>query len=338
MGKPLTVVYLVALLVLTVSAAAEEGNDSGCSAAAAVNSEKDLKYKIVAIFSTLIFGVFGVCLPIFGLDGDGFFYACVRQFGAYVMGLASVIYILPDATASLTSSCIGDFPMTGVVVARAAAILTMIESKSFASAFMNISHSENHNGDDDHVDNSASQRHTVSRQDHNKIRQKLVTQVLELGFVVHSVIIGIVLGASPNLSTIKPLIPAIAFHQLFQGISLGGCISEVILLCFNLSNVIMMFLYLFFFCLCVQAKFELKKTLTMVIVFSLTAPVGIGIGIGIAEIYYKNGQTTMIVSGFLHAAAAGMLLFMAGVTGYNLKPHSTLHMLKALGFVLLVLM
>ena len=175
MGKPLTVVYLVALLVLTVSAAAEEGNDSGCSAA--VNSATDLKYKIVAIFSTLIFGVFGVCLPIFGLDGDGFFYACVRQFGAYVMLLASVIYILPDATASLTSSCVGDFPMTGVVVARAAAILTMIESKSFASAFMNISHSENHNGDDDHVDNSASQGHSVSRQVHNKIRQKLVTRV-----------------------------------------------------------------------------------------------------------------------------------------------------------------
>ena len=177
MGKSLIVVYLVALLVLTVSAAAEEGNDSGCSAAAAVNSAKDLKYKIVAIFSTLILGVFGVCLPIFGLDGDGFFYACVRQFGAYVMGLASVVYILPDATASLTSSCIGAFPMTGVVVARAAAIVTMIESKSFASAFMNISHSENHNGDDDHVDNSASQGHSVSRQVHNKIRQKLVTRV-----------------------------------------------------------------------------------------------------------------------------------------------------------------
>ncbi|CAN7132290.1 unnamed protein product [Brassica rapa subsp. narinosa] len=310
MGKSLIVVYLVALLVLTVSAAAEEGNDSGCSAA--VNSATDLKYKIVAIFSTLIFGVFGVRLPIFGLDGDGFFYACVRQFGAYVMLLASVIYILPDATASLTSSCVGDFPMTGVVVARAAAILTMIESKSFASAFMNISHSENHNGDDDHVDNSASQGHSVSRQVHNKIRQKLVTRVLELGIVVHSVIIGIVLGASPNLSTIKPLIPAITFHQLFQGISLGGCISK--------------------------AKFDLKKTLIMVIVFSLTTPVGIGIGIGVAEIYYKNGPTTLIVSGSLNAAAAGILLFMTGVTSYNLKPHSIFHMLKACGFVLLVLM
>lgn len=315
MGKSLIVVYLLALLVLTVSAAAEEGNDSGCSAA--VNSATELKYKIVAIFSTLIFGVFGVCLPIFGLDGDGFFYACVRQFGAYVMLLASVVYILPDATASLTSSCIGDFqpwgdfPMTRVV-ARAAAILAMIESKSFASAFMNRSHSENHNGDDDHVDNSASQGHSVSRQDHNKIRLKLVTQVLELGIVVHSVIIGIALGASPNLSTIKPLIPAITFHQLFQGVSLGGCISKV--------------------------KFDLKKTLIMVIVFSLTTPVGIGIGIGVAEIYYKNGPTTLIVSGSLNAAAAGILLFMAGVTGYNLKPHSTLHMLKACGFVLLVLM
>lgn len=157
MGKPLIsnlIVYSV--LVLTVSvAAAEEGNDYGCSAA--VNSATDLKYKIVAIFSTLIVGVFGVCLPIFGVDVDGIIYALVKHVGAYVMGLPSVIYILPDARASLTSSCIGDFPMTAVVVARAAAFLTMIESKSFASALMNRSH--------DRI------------QDHNKIGQKLVTQV-----------------------------------------------------------------------------------------------------------------------------------------------------------------
>ncbi|KAL0854899.1 hypothetical protein Bca101_060051 [Brassica carinata] len=260
MGKPLIsnlIVYSV--LVLTVSAAAaEEGNDCGYSAA--VNSATDLKYKIVAIFSTLIVGVFGICLPIFGVDVDGIIYALVKHFGAYVMGLPSVIYILPDARASLTSSCIGDFPMTAVVIARAAAFLTMIESKSFASALMNRSHDR----------------------------------------------------ASPHLSTIKPLVPAITFHHLFEGIGRGGYISK--------------------------AKFELKKTLIMVIVFSLSAPVGIGIGIGVAEIYYKNGPTTLIVSGFCNAAAVGMLLFRTGVANFDFKPHSTSHMLQALGYVLLVLM
>lgn len=87
-----------------------------------------------------------------------------------------------------------------------------------------------------------------------------------------------------------------------------------------------------------QAKFDLKRTLTLVIVFSLTAPVGIGIGIGFAEIYYKNGPTMLIVSGFLNAAAAGILLFRTEVACFNYKPHSTSHMLQALGCVLLVLM
>ncbi|KAF8098211.1 hypothetical protein N665_0271s0028 [Sinapis alba] len=235
------VYWIVVLLLVVSAAAAEEGNNSVCSAA--VNSATDLKYKILAIFSTLIVGVFGVCWPIFDFGVDGFFYACLRQFGAYVMLLASLLYILHDATESLTSSCIrdfqpwGDFPMTRVV-ARAAAILTMIESKSFASAFMNS---------DDHVDFTASQEHSVSRQDHNKTRQKK---------------------------------------------------------------------------LLTQAKFDLKKTLIMVIVFSLTTPLGIGIGIAVAEIYYKNAPSALIVSGFLNAAASEILLFMTGLTGYNLKPHS----------------
>ena len=59
------VIYLL-VLPLLVSAAAEEENDVSCSVP--VNSATALKYKIIAIFSTLIIGFFGVCLPIFGLD------------------------------------------------------------------------------------------------------------------------------------------------------------------------------------------------------------------------------------------------------------------------------
>lgn len=45
--------------------------------------------------------------------------------------------------------------------------------------------------------------------------------------MVHSVIIGISLGASGNPKTIKPLVAALSFHQFFEGLGLGGCISEV---------------------------------------------------------------------------------------------------------------
>ena len=52
-------------------------------------------------------------------------------------------------------------------------------------------------------------------------------QVLELGIVVHSVIIGISLGASQSSETIKPLMAALSFHQFFEGMGLGGCIVQV---------------------------------------------------------------------------------------------------------------
>jgi len=52
--------------------------------------------------------------------------------------------------------------------------------------------------------------------------------VLELGIVVHSVVIGLSMGASMNPCTIRPLIAAICFHQMFEGMGLGGCILQVI--------------------------------------------------------------------------------------------------------------
>ncbi|KAE8673056.1 Zinc transporter 1 [Hibiscus syriacus] len=59
------------------------------------------------------------------------------------------------------------------------------------------------------------------------LRYRVISQVLELGIVVHSVIIGISLGASKNPKTIKPLVVALSFHQFFEGMGLGGCISQV---------------------------------------------------------------------------------------------------------------
>lgn len=46
--------------------------------------------------------------------------------------------------------------------------------------------------------------------------------------MVHSVIIGISLGASKNPAIIKPLVAALSFHQFFEGMGLGGCIVQVL--------------------------------------------------------------------------------------------------------------
>ncbi|KAE8661249.1 Zinc transporter 1 [Hibiscus syriacus] len=58
------------------------------------------------------------------------------------------------------------------------------------------------------------------------IRQRIISQVLEVGIVVHSVVIGISLGASQSADTTRPLVAALSFYQFFEGMGLQGCISQ----------------------------------------------------------------------------------------------------------------
>ena len=53
-----------------------------------------------------------------------------------------------------------------------------------------------------------------------------------MGIVVHSVVIGLSLGATNDTCTIKGLVAALCFHQMFEGMGLGGCILQVI----NITN------------------------------------------------------------------------------------------------------
>ncbi|XVF71149.1 hypothetical protein PTKIN_Ptkin12aG0013100 [Pterospermum kingtungense] len=75
------------------------------------------------------------------------------------------------------------------------------------------------------------------------------------------------LAASENPKTIKPLMVALTFHQLFEGMGLGGCIS--------------------------QAQFTARAVAIMATFFSLTTPVGIAIGIGISNIYNENSPNAL---------------------------------------------
>ncbi|CAI9784866.1 unnamed protein product [Fraxinus pennsylvanica] len=54
------------------------------------------------------------------------------------------------------------------------------------------------------------------------VRHVVVSQVLELGIVSHSIIIGLSLGVSHSPCTIRPLIGALSFHQFFEGIAVSS--------------------------------------------------------------------------------------------------------------------
>ncbi|CAM8889829.1 unnamed protein product [Rhodiola kirilowii] len=120
---------------------------------------------------------------------------------------------------------------------------------------------------------------------HDGVRHVVVSQILELGIVSHSVIIGLSLGVSNSPCTIRPLIAALSFHQFFEGFALGGCIS--------------------------QAQFKNLSATLMACFFAVTTPTGIAIGIGVSSFYNSQSARALVVEGTLDSISAGILVYMS---------------------------
>lgn len=265
------------------------------------NASQAVTYKLVAIASILVSSAIGVCLPLLlknvpALRPEKAIYFLIKAFAAGVILATGFLHILPDAYDSLKSPCLsenpwGGFPFTGFIAMMAAILTLMMEA--FATGYHRRSElrkAQPVNGDEesdgDHAGHVHGSAFVLERSNSSDlIRHRVVSQVLELGIVVHSVIIGISLGASESPKTIKPLVAALSFHQFFEGMGLGGCIS--------------------------QAKYKIKATIIMVLFFSLTTPTGIAVGLGISKIYDENSPTALIVQGVLNSASAGILIYMA---------------------------
>ncbi|XP_076926479.1 zinc transporter 4, chloroplastic-like [Bidens hawaiensis] len=117
------------------------------------------------------------------------------------------------------------------------------------------------------------------------VRYAVVSQVLELGIVSHSIIIGLSLGVSQSPCTIRPLLGALSFHQFFEGFALAGCIS--------------------------QARFGTLRSTLMAGFFAVTAPISVGIGMGVSSFYDHSSPKALIIEGILDSVSAGILIYMA---------------------------
>ncbi|XP_059441352.1 zinc transporter 1-like [Corylus avellana] len=304
---------LLFLLILLSSTPYVVSGECTCEAETTEkNKGEALKYKIASIATILFTGAVGVSIPLLGKriptlrpEHDIFF--MIKAFAAGVILATGFIHILPDAFERLTSPCLnknpwGKFPFTGFIAMVSAIGTLMVDS--FATGFYTRLHFKNSkqlSPDEEegnkhaghlHVHTHATHGHAHGSAAHPEelnmaelIRFRVISQVLEMGIVAHSVIIGISLGASQSTDTIKPLLAALSFHQFFEGLGLGGCIS--------------------------QAKFKTTSAAIMATFFSLTTPLGIAIGIGISSVYNENSPTSLIVEGVFDAASAGILIYMA---------------------------
>lgn len=277
------------------------------------NKAEALKYKLAAIASVLIASAIGVSLPVLGKIFPAFspendFFFIIKAFAGGVILAAGFIHILPNAFENLTSPCLGptrwgDFPLAGFVAMLSAIATMMVDT--FATSYYKRSHflkAAPVSGDDEALGEHEGHVHVHTHATHGHahgagfglqedsassdlLRRRIISQVLELGILVHSVIIGITLGASESPKAIKPLVAALTFHQLFEGMGLGGCIF--------------------------QAKFRARAVTIMAIFFTLTTPIGIAIGFGVSSIYKENSPAALIVEGAFNSASAGILIYMA---------------------------
>ncbi|KAK3140632.1 hypothetical protein QOZ80_5AG0403560 [Eleusine coracana subsp. coracana] len=149
-------------------------------------------------------------------------------------------------------------------------------------------------------------------------KQKMVSKVLEIGIVFHSVIIGVTMGMSQDVCAIRPLVVALSFHQVFEGMGLGGCIA--------------------------QAGFGMATVGYMCIMFSVTTPLGILLGMAVFHMtgYDDSSPNALIMEGILGSLSAGILIYMALVDLISLdffhnKMMSSSLKLKKASYIALVL-
>ncbi|KAK9126714.1 hypothetical protein Scep_015560 [Stephania cephalantha] len=221
----------------------------------------------------------------------------IKCFAAGVILSTSLVHVLPDAFDALSDCHVSslhpwkDFPFAGLLTLLGAAAALAVDLT--ASCHMEQGHGPHGHGQKSNYEMVGVELGTElagcseSEESVEKMKQRLVSQVLEIGIIFHSVIIGVTMGMSQNKCTIKPLVAALAFHQVFEGMGLGGCIA--------------------------QAGFSFGTTAYMCFMFAVTTPMGIILGMIIFSVtgYDDSNPNALIMEGLLGALSAGILIYMA---------------------------
>ncbi|KAK9052142.1 hypothetical protein SSX86_028770 [Deinandra increscens subsp. villosa] len=310
MAAPNSISKTVSILIILMSflctkafSQCEDATNNPCN-----NKSKALPLKIIGIAAILITSLIGVCLPLItrsipALHPDRNLFVIVKAFASGIILATGFMHVLPDSFDMLRSSCLPadspwqKFPFAGFVAMLSAIFTLMVDSMATSlytrknNAIVDADGGEL--GEEQAVINGTGGVH-VHGHHHGPLkgaigeqllRYRVVAMVLELGIVVHSIVIGLGVGASNDVCTIKPLVAALCFHQMFEGMGLGGCI--------------------------LQAKYKTLKKTIMVFFFSITTPFGIALGIALSKTYKENSPSALITVGLLNASSSGLLIYMA---------------------------
>ncbi|CAL5333993.1 unnamed protein product [Camellia sinensis] len=297
------------------------------------NSHAASNLKLVSIFVIFFTSVIGISSPVMlarlfhGKPVYDKAILIIKCFAAGVILSTSLVHVLPDAFDALADCQVAsqhpwkDFPFSGLVtlIGVLAALLVDLTASSHVDSHGKSS-TKNYTpiGGEELEAAKKKSAGEVAAEEVVRMKQRLVSQVLEIGIIFHSVIIGVTMGMSQNQCTIRPLVAALAFHQIFEGMGLGGCIA--------------------------QAGFSFGTTAYMCFMFSVTTPIGIVLGMIIFSLtgYDDSSPNALILEGLLGSLSAGVLIYMGlvdliALDFFHSKLMSSEYWLKKASFVALVL-
>ncbi|KAF8049676.1 hypothetical protein N665_2151s0004 [Sinapis alba] len=284
----LLISFAIAPAISTVPKECETDSTNSC-----IDKTKALPLKIIAIVAILVTSMIGVTAPLFSryvpfLSQDGKIFMVVKCFASGIILGTGFIHVLPDSFEMLSSPCLEDnpwhkFPFTGFVAMLSCLVTLAIDSIATSIYTRKAVCDDSEDTTTPliiHIDHLQ-----ITTRETSFYMLKTTIAVLELGIIVHSVVIGLSLGATNDTCTIKGLTAALCFHQMFEGMGLGGCI--------------------------LQAEYTTVKKFVMAFFFAVTTPFGITLGIALSSVYKENSPTALITVGLLNACSAGLLIYMA---------------------------
>ncbi|KAJ3041074.1 high-affinity Zn(2+) transporter zrt1 [Rhizophlyctis rosea] len=285
-----------------MAAADAAGAETLDACAANFDGEYNKPLHIGAIFIILVFSLTGTMLPIIShrlssAKKNQLPFHLIKLFGAGVILCTSFVHMFTPATEILTSECLpqvfhdyhawaGAIALMGVLFTHLFQVLaaSFVRDRLAKSGSETVVTSKDavHVHDDGETGDHAGHNHGLAIEQAEK---RIATYALEFGVAIHSVIIGVTLGATRGDDFI-PLLIALVFHQFFEGIALASVV--------------------------IDATYARRgQAIAMVLFYSLTTPLGIAIGVGINESFNANATHALISTGVLEALSAGILVYDA---------------------------
>lgn len=153
-------------------------------------------------------------------------------------------------------------------------------------------HLGHHHDDDEdshehmHLPGCGHSHELVLPEEMGQLRRVIAAICMEFGITLHSLFVGIDIGLTTDRD-LKPLLVALVFHQLFEGMSMGSRL--------------------------VDARFRLALDFTLTMVFSFSAPIGMSaatIAVSVNPNSMSGGGFVMMM-GILDGFCGGILLYLA---------------------------